>query len=206
MTGQRRVLWLLTAVALWLGAAQGISAHGGGTPRLTGEPVGPYRLYAWSQPEPWRAGDVHLSLMLTRPAANATGDAGSQVEEPVTDADLTVVYTPVDPPGAPLTVHATQQTVLDTPYYEADAVLPAAGRWTIAVQVVGPEGRGEADFAMTALPAQTLNWWLVGGAGGIVVIIVALMGLWSRAHQPAPALPRRVKRRAASRTRGESTR
>ena len=143
--------------------------------------------------------------MLTRPAANATGEAGSQVEEPIIDADVTVVYTPVDSSGEAITVQATEQTTLGTPYYEADTVLPA-GQWTITVQVDGPEGSGEADFDMETLPAQTLNWWLVGGAGGIVIIIAALAGIWSRRNKPAPTPPRRVNRRATTRTRGESTR
>ena len=196
----------MTAAALWLSSAQGVSAHGGGTPRLTGDAVGPYRLYAWSQPEPWRAGDVHLSLMLTRPGDNAGGATGSQVEVPVTDAAVTVVYTPLDTAGETLTVQAVEQETLGTPYYEADTILLTAGRWTITVQVDGPDGGGDADFEMVTLPPQTLNWWLVGGAGFIVVGIIALMGLWSRQRQPAPAPPRRVTQRAASRTRGEGSR
>src|SRR5215203_6879478 len=68
------------------------SAHGGGTPRLTAVPTGPYRLYAWSEPEPWRVGQVHLSLAVTKPNPDTTSN---QVEMPVTDVDITVTYTPM---------------------------------------------------------------------------------------------------------------
>ena len=66
-------------------------AHGGGTPRLTNAEAGPYRVYAWSEPDPLLAGDVHLSVVLTVPAesrpADPTQRSGTQVEEPVTDAE-----------------------------------------------------------------------------------------------------------------------
>ncbi len=194
------------ALVLWLLTSQTVLAHSGGTPRLTNAPVGPYRLYAWSDPEPWRAGQVHLSVVVTQPADNAGAAPGSQVEAPVTDATVTTVLTPLDPPGQPITVQAVPQETLGTLYYEVSTTLPAAGRWGVTVQVAAPKGGGDAEFEVTALPARTLNWWLVGGAGVTLLVIVVLMGIWSRTHPSAPATPRRARRRVAPQTPGEGVR
>jgi hypothetical protein len=191
------------ALVLWLLAGQTVLAHSGGTPRLTAAPVGPYRLYAWSDPEPWRVGEVHLSLVVAQPADNAA--TGGQVETPVADADVTVVLTPVAAPGQPITVRATPQEQLGTLYYEVDAALPTAGSWQVDIAVSGPNGGGDAGFTIEVLPAQRLNWWLVGGAGVTLLIAVALMGVWSR-QRPAAAAPTRRAEHRAARAPGENTR
>lgn len=173
-------------------------AHGGGTPRLTNVPIGPYHLYAWSEPEPWRVGEVHLSLAVTQPNPQ---DNSSQIEIPVTDVDIIVTYTPmlngaIDPSHAPVVVRAERQQFLSDFYYEADPTLTRVGDWQITVDVTGPAGSGSTDFMMETLPAHTLNWGLVGGAGVVVVVILGLIAVWSRSQQPAQSAhhPRRDHR------------
>ena len=163
-----------------------LAAHGGGTPRLTNVPVGPYHLYAWSDPEPWRAGEVHLSLAVTRPNPDTSSN---QVEIPVTDVEITVTYTPVDNNGidsssAPVVVKAVRQEFLSDFYYEADPVLERVGDWQITIDVAGPDGSGSTQFPMETLPARSLNWTLIGAAGGVVVVALALLAIWSRSQQP----------------------
>lgn len=178
-------------------------AHGGGTPRLTSVPVGPYRLYAWSEPEPWRVGQVHLSLAVTIPNPDS---ASNQIEMPVTDVDVTVTYTPIsnnliEPSMAPIVMQAVRQEFLSDFYYEADPTLTRQGDWQIHVDVSGPEGSGSTQFLMETLPERTLNWTLIASAGGVLVLIIALIAIWSRSQQPAQPThrPHRGVRRVQTR-------
>lgn len=168
--------------------------HGGGTPRLTAAGAGPYRVYAWTEPEPWRAGEVHLSVAVTLPPDQAQG-AGAQIETPVTDADITVTFTPAQAtPGEPIRVQAVRQTLLNDYYFEADTNLPNPGLWQINIEVDGEVGSGSVGFEVEALEPRTINWTLVAAAGAVLLVLVILMGVWSR-RQSAPDPRRRPVRR-----------
>lgn len=186
----------LVASLIFLPTLPRVYAHGGGTPRLTRTPVGPYRLYAWS--EPWRVGAAHLSLAVTKLNPD---DTSNQVELPATDVDITVIFTPISDNGkdaavAPIVVEAVRQEFLSDFYYEADPTLTSVGDWQITVDVTGPDGSGSAQFEMQTLPERTLNWTLIASAGGVLVVILVLIALWSRAQQPAARHPqRRLQRR-----------
>lgn len=171
-------------------------AHGGGTPRLTNVPVGPYHLYAWSEPEPWRVGEVHLSLAVTK--QNPEGNS-SQIEIPVTDVDITVTFTPminnaVDTSAEPVVITAERQAFLSDFYYEADPTLTREGDWQITVAVSGPDGSGSTEFMMETLPARAINWTLVAAGGGVLVFILVLIAIWSRAQQTAQPVNHRPHR------------
>lgn len=189
-------LALLTLLSLWPAGAKPLSAHGGGTPRLTSAPAGPYRVYAWSQPEPWRAGEAHLSIAVTLPAEAGAQADGAQVETPVTDVDIQVTFTPQAGTAAPIVVQAQPQNLLGNYYFEADTDLPNGGDWQIAIAVQGEAGSGSTEFAIEALPARRLNWGLVLAAGGVLAVLLALIGIWSRKQQPAPATQRPARRTA----------
>jgi len=180
-----------------------VFAHGGGTPRLTSAPVGPYRLYAFTDPEPWRVGQTHVSLVVTKPTPD---DNNNQLETAVTDVAITVTYVPminnaVDTSLAPIVVEALPQDFLGTFYYEAAPNLGRQGDWLINVDVSGPEGSGSQHFPMRTLPALALNWTLVGIGGAVFVVLLLLIALWSRSQQPAQPVNgphrgvRRVQRR-----------
>lgn len=194
---KRSLLFLMLG---WLVVATPMSAlaHGGGTPRLTNAPAGPYRVYAWSDPEPWREGEVHLSLAVTLPAADAQAQPGAQLETPVVDAEIAVILTPVGG-GDAIRLTATRQPFLNDFYFEADTLLPAAGLWTVAIEIDGPAGPGSSSFQVEALTPRTLNWTLLAAGIGILVLIAALAGLWPRRQDPnaAPRRPRRVTTRPA---------
>ncbi len=187
------------AVALgWLALAAPVWAHGGGTPRLTASPAGPYSVYAWSEPEPWRAGEVHLSIAVTLPAdAEAQAD-GAQVETPVIDADIQVSFIPPEGDDAPIVVQAQRQTQLSDYYFEADTVLPSAGLWRIEIAVEGEAGSGSTEFTIPAQEGRSLNWALMAAAGGALLLLIVLAGIWSRKQQPAPASQRPARRAAAT--------
>lgn len=186
----RRLLLLsVIATLAWLAGGRPLAAHGGGTPRLTNAPAGPYRVYAWSDPEPWRVGEVHLSLAVTEPATAADDRPGAQLEIPVTAADITVLLTPVDG-GAPIRLVAERQPFLNNFYFEVDTQLPAAGLWDVTIQVDGPAGSGSTGFRLEAQPPLTLHWGYLAAGAGTLVAVAALAGMTSR-RGPAPRRPRR---------------
>jgi hypothetical protein len=187
---------ILTSLLLGLSLPTTTYAHGGGTPRLTSAPAGPYRVYAWSEPEPWRVGEAHLSIAVTKP--NPDGSS-TQVELPVTDAEIEVTFTPIHDSTSPIVVQGTHQSLLDNIYYEADTILPSEGIWRVTIDVIGPEGSGAVDFSLEALPPRTINWTLVGAAGGVLVILFIVMGLWARAQQSTTPQTRRTGARRLQR-------
>jgi hypothetical protein len=199
----RRMAFLVALLA-WALLPGGAGAHAGGTPRLTAAHAGPYWVYAWTDPEPWRVGEVHVSVAVTLPAdadSNAEGDA-VQVETPVTDALVIASFAPESPPGAGFQVQAVQQSMLNNYYYEAIAELPSAGTWRVDIEVQGPEGSGVTGFSVETLPPRSVNWLLVTAASAILLLLVALMGIWSRrqgaARPPARRRTVRPKRRPAT--------
>lgn len=157
--------------------AQTVIAHGGGTPRLSGEQAGPYRVYAWSEPEPLREGETHLTIGLTVPSVDSGFD---QDETPITDAAVTVTYTRIGDRSGTVTVPAQAQDSLGTVYYEADADLPSSGHWRVSVSVEGVEGSGTASFDTEVMPARRVNGVLVGVSAAIVVALLALVAVRSR--------------------------
>lgn len=164
-------------IALVLFTSSITHAHGGGAPQLTNADAGPYRLFAWTQPEPWRAGEVHISVGVTLPpAAGTTVDEGvtnNALDTPVTDAIVVVTLTPANGVGQSLTVEALPLEQLGSLYYEADAILPTAGEWRVRVDVTGPEGHGSADFVTQVLPARSNK--MLYALGGLVAALLALV-------------------------------
>jgi hypothetical protein len=175
------MLALIVLLAAWAAALQvkPAQAHGGGVPQLTGAEAGPYRVYAWTSPEPWRAGTVHIDVAVAKPAMS-TG------EVPVTDVQVFVRL--VGPEGtAPIEKQAVPLALLNSFYYEAEFELPVSGLWQIEIDVTAQEGHGTTGFALEALPPRTVNWTLVGGGITVLFVVVALMAAWSRNATPQQA-------------------
>lgn len=185
---------LAVGLAALLALPLAAQAHGGGTPRLTDAPAGPYRVYAWSLPEPFRAGEVHIDVALT-----LAGESESALQEPVTDADVELRFTPAAG-GEPIVFQAVPQRFFNGAFYEAPVTLPAEGSWRIAVNVQGPAGSGVTEFDVEALPARTVNWGLVGGGAVALAGLAALGGLLSRRTAPKaqPSRSRPPTRRPAA--------
>ncbi len=178
---QRRwlLLCLLSLCVFFVFMPRWASAHGGGTPRLTDVAVGPYRLFVWTQPEPLRAGEVHVTIGLTRADQSGTASATASGTQPVTDATVVVRFVAVDGATEALERSATLGGV-GAVYYETDASLPTAGAWRFIIEVRGAAGVGAAEFTEELLLPRTVNWSLIAGGALLFVLLVALIGLWNR--------------------------
>lgn len=184
--------WVLTILSLWLvlGFPLVAQAHSSGPPRLSNAEAGPYRVFVWTQPEPLRVGDAHISILVTMATANAP------TAQPVNDAQVNVRFVPMAYPDQAIVVTTTPQAFLNNLYHEADVHLPSPSFWRVTIDISGPSGKGNVQFDDTVLPARVLNWWLIGGAGALLVCLIGLIGAWSRlqSQTQAPATQVRVTR------------
>lgn len=165
------IVCLLSLVAFALPAAAG--AHGGGKQQLAAEPVGSYRVYVWTSPDPWQVGQAHTTVAVTKML-------DTQEETPATGLEVFVTYQHT---GAPERVAAVEQTGAQAGFYEADAPVDTAGEWQVTVEVAGAQG-GQVSFAAVVQPAATFNWWLIGGGVLVALLAVGYLGTRKTGKRP----------------------
>lgn len=162
-----------------------VYAHGGGTPRLTNEPAGPYRLYVWSSPEPLRVGEVHMTLAVVLPPEDSqTIDESSlfnDLDQVVTGADIELTFVPVSPSSlssADDVIEAIRVKVFPSEinplYYEMDTELPIAGEWQISIDIAGKLGTGTATFPAQIEDALLLDWGILAGVVVLLGFIILI--------------------------------
>jgi hypothetical protein len=154
------VTWVLLLLA------SPLQAHGGGKQQLAGEVAGPYRLYVWTSPDPWRVGEAHTTVAVTRllPSGEETPSTGLQVFATYVQGEQRQRIAAVEQAGA------------QAGYYEADNAVATAGDWQVTVEVTGAEGQGTAGFAESVLPATQFNWWLIGGGVLLALLLLGFFG------------------------------
>ncbi|MEZ4633876.1 MAG: hypothetical protein R2856_02660 [Caldilineaceae bacterium] len=141
-----------------------------GLPQLTNEDIGPYRIFAWSDPEPAQVGSYHVAVALTESLA---GDASGFAGQPVLNADVTVDLINLAT-GDMLTKKATHLDAVNKIYYEADFEVDTPGEWRVDLTVVGPDGPVQASYVTLISPA-TFNWMpVLGGATALLLIAGAV--------------------------------
>lgn len=172
---------MLVGLALTLTlVARPAQAHGGGTPQLAIVEAGPYRVSAWTQPDPVRVGQLHVTVAVFE--APAPGAREGETGPLVLDAQVQVKLEPLDHAGETLTAQATRSNALNKLFYETDLELPSQGQWHAVIDVQGPAGAGSADFQIQALPPSrfgslgTFVWAVLGGLGLLLAVVV----WWSR--------------------------
>lgn len=174
----RNVIACLWVVGLGVSALP-VSAHGGGTPRIVDEAAGPYRIFAWTQPEPLRVGEIHLSIGVVKAQAGGR-QAADALDEPVTDATVTVSLLPLTEGASPISAPAMLQEQLGSYYYEADVTLPTPGDWRFTIEVSGDMGVSSAAFVGEVRAAREINWTLLSAAGVLLFCLLGLIGVWNR--------------------------
>lgn len=161
------MLLALTMLALTAGVS---SAHGGGTPQLSDVEAGPFRLFVWTSPEPWRAGgEAHVTVAVT------SLDAAGQTI-PVDAAAVAIELAPADAPERAIVLAATPLTGARAGFYEGDTSLAQAGAWEVSVKVSTAAGTGDAGFVYQVQPGSQVNWLMWLGAVLAVLAIVGYLG------------------------------
>jgi hypothetical protein len=161
-------LALILPLTFWV-AADTVWAHGGGTPQLVNAQAGPYRVSAWTQPDPIRVGKVHITVAVAEPATEQ-----SEADNLVLDATVRVHLQALERGGESLVVLATRENAVNKLFYEADLDLTSEGQWRMTIQVKGPAGAGGASFDVEVLSPSAFNslarrWPMWGGAGLILL-------------------------------------
>ncbi|MFN8442151.1 MAG: hypothetical protein U0175_15320 [Caldilineaceae bacterium] len=182
LRGRERIALALLGMLIFCLLPVALYAHGGGFPRLNGVEAGPYRVYAWTQPNPWQADeDLHLSVAVTKVDTSVNVAGNPAAETLVTDA---TVISQFHPPAASAdlavsrSLSATES--LGGIYYDTDLRLPATGDWKVDLAVAGSLGSGSANFVVTVLPGRQFNWWLIGGAGAFVLALLVIAAIIGR--------------------------
>lgn len=146
---------LAVSVMLLQGASLAL-AHGG-TPVITDQEAGPYKVTVWIQPSPpLRVGLAHLSI--------AVADAAS--DELVTDVIVRVEAEPPQRGSDPV----LSETTPDGPFYDADLVLEGAGDWDVTVLMEGPLGSGQTTLPVAVQPGG-LPRWLIPAIAALALVI-----------------------------------
>ena len=161
---------LLFAIALLVMTAEIGGAHGGGTPQLSDVAAGPFRLFVWTSPEPWRAGgEAHVTVAVT------SLDAAGQTI-PVEGATVAIHLTPINAPGRAIVLDATPVAGAGAGFYEGDTSLSQPGEWDVSVSVSAAAGTGDAGFVYQVQPGSQINWLLWLGGGLAVLAIIGYFG------------------------------
>jgi hypothetical protein len=170
---------LLLAVLILLSVSAATGAHGGGTPQLVNEPLGPYWLSAWTYPDPPQVGELHVTAALAR----------SETGEPVTEPVITVYARGVSKNDVIEAVMGHDDAA--TPYfYNADFDVPYAGEWTIELVVREGDWEARASFPLEVQPAP-INKNLIRLAA-FVTLVFLFIGWWFWGRKPRK---KRVRKR-----------
>lgn len=170
-TGRSHIVPAVFLAAALLAMMSGISnAHGGGTPQLSDVMAGPFRIFVWTSPEPWRAGgEAHVTVAVT------SLDAAGQTI-PVDDAAVAIELAPSDAPEQAIVLTATPLAGAGAGFYEGDTSLAQAGEWEVSVRVSTVVGAGDARFVYQVQPGSQINWLLWLGAALAVLAVVGYLG------------------------------
>jgi hypothetical protein len=171
----------LTSTLAFATSVQPAQAHGGGEPQLVNAQADPYRVSAWTRPEPIRVGTMHLSVAISE--SPGPGSSGEETGDLVLDAAVRVQMNPISQPGPGLVTSATREDAVNKLLYEADMELPAEGQWQVVISVEGAAGTGSASFNIEVLPASASNTLAAFGTfralrwpvwGGVALALLAL--------------------------------
>ncbi len=142
----RAWLWTGLAAILLLAPAPSVQANGGKL-QVGNRQAGPFELTVFTDPTPIRVGTVDVSVAVQR--------AGTS--DFVPDARVTVGTQPLGLAAPGGTFAATHERATNKLFYAADVILPAAGRWLIAVQVASELGEGSVSFEVEATEPSLLD-------------------------------------------------
>jgi hypothetical protein len=161
----------------WLLLAASVAHADGGTVRVQQE-AGPFRIAVFSAPEPLRAGNADLSVLVQRREDDA----------PVLGAEV-ALRLDGPPPAPPIEARATHDAASNKLLYAAIVAIPAPGVWTLRATV--REGTDTADVAGEIAVApraprfETLWPYL---AGPPVVVLLFAAREWLRRRREPPDL------------------
>jgi hypothetical protein len=153
----------MAVMAGLLVCAQSARANGGQL-RVDGERVGPYQLYAFSNPTPLRLGEIDLSFIVE----------DAETFETRFDVTVDVTATSLDYDVPPIQTRASRDQAQDPATYQAALFdLPRTGNWRFTLVLSDATGEvGVVEFEARASAERSFGWLpLVLAAVALPVII-----------------------------------
>jgi hypothetical protein len=153
-------------IALVLASASRNALADGGQVRSS-EVVSDYRVTVFTSPQPLRAGPIDVSVLIQH----------AETGEVAADAKATVELVNADKSAPPLRAMATPEAATNKLLRAALFELPAAGKWTVAVNAELPDGLPRTTrFSVEAappLPAWLTLWpWMAWPVVAIVLFVI----------------------------------
>lgn len=163
---------IMMALLIFFGVRQ-VWAHGIGTPVQINVPSGPYLLSIWTDPDPLRVDETHVTVAVMEPETQAPIVTGVQVQVQLTAvADESLSFT------AAASADNSANRLLYAAVFEN---LPTAGSWRGLISVDGPAGVGQdMPFEVEVLPPAPFNWLWPGIGGLVVLLLVWWVRSWRR--------------------------
>lgn len=166
-------------------SAKQSQAHGIGTPVKINVPSGPYLLSIWTDPDPLRVDETHVTLAVMWP----------ENREPIlTDVEVFVQLQSSTDPVVTRTAIASPDNSANRLLYAAIfSDIPEPGLWQAVVTIIGPDGPGEdISFPVEVLPPQPINWLKYG----IIGLLILMLGwfIWSARKTTAHERPLRHRK------------
>lgn len=165
-------------VLLSLVVASQALAHGIGTPVKINVPSGPYLLSIWTDPDPLRVKETHVTVAVMEPVTREPIVTGLTVEVQLTDVvdeamSFTAAATPEDSANRLL-------------YAAVFSNLPHEGTWRGTIVVDGLAGKGEPiPFEIEVLPQAPFNWLWPGVGGLVILLVVWWIRTWPQQARPS---------------------
>lgn len=146
------------------------AAHGIGTPQMINAPSGPYLLSIWTDPDPLRVDETHVTVAVMKIETQEPIVAGVEV--------LVQLQSSTDPVVTRTAVASADNSANRLLYTAIFNDLPEPGQWQGIVSVAGFDGPGEdISFSVEILPPQPINWLRYGIIG--LLILVFGWFIWS---------------------------
>ncbi len=162
----KRLAILLVIPFLFLAPRFIVEAHGGGQLIAGPQQTGPYSVSVWVNPPQPRAEEtLHYTVGVAAPGDGA----------PVLDAEIMIVMEPLSGDGPAVSAQATTDQSINKLFYETDMLVDTPGRYLATFEVSGSEGAGQLTLELEVLSPSPFNWFLLGLAG---LLLVLVLGWW----------------------------
>ena len=157
-----RILVVFIALTWWLIPTLALAGEGDpGQPQVVDQPVGAYRLWVWTSPDPAQVGPVQVVARLE------TADG-----QPATDASV-VLYA-----RAPHRDVLDEVMQVEDGLYRAEVDIPYAATWTLTIEV----GGASQSFPLEVQP-RPIDKNLIRLAAGVTLVFFGI-GWWFWGRHP----------------------
>jgi hypothetical protein len=137
-------------------------AHTEGKMQLSAEPAGPYKVTAFTSPDPATTGELHVAALVFL----------AEDASPILEAQVTVQLQNLDSGVGPITIPAALGDSENKLLFEAVANIKEPGDYSIVIEIDEENhGHGSASFVLEVISEGGFNWLI------LAPIIAALLAI-----------------------------